>query len=210
MYAHINNTTFAVPEYGRSEREAGIRNFTSITCAFVTGTLGLVTPEYFAQRDATWNWPFSLVSAGPTAAGDVQNLTAQALFRIREIFKLTITELAALFGVSRQAVYDWQSGKGISAVRADRLEEISRTADLFVGSGLSISRRTLRRKLPGGKTLFDVIREGGPVEEATRNLIQVLRHEIEQRRALDARLRNRKRAPIDQTDLGIPALDEEA
>ena len=210
MYAHINNTTFAVPEYGRSEREAGIRNFTSITCAFVTGTLGLVTPEYFAQRDATWNWPFSLVSAGSTAAGDVQNPTAQALFRIREIFKLTITELAALFGVSRQTVYDWQSGKGISAVRADRLDEISRTADLFVGSGLSISQRTLRRKLPGGKTLFDVIREGGPVEEATRNLIQVLRHEIEQRRALDARLRNRKRAPIDQTDLGIPALDEEA
>ena len=210
MYAHINNTTFAVPEHGRSEREAGIRNFTSITCAFVTGTLGLVTPEYFAQRDATWNWPFSLVSAGSTAAGDVQNPTAQALFRIREIFKLTITELAALFGVSRQTVYDWQSGKGISAVRADRLDEISRTADLFVGSGLSISQRTLRRKLPGGKTLFDVIREGGPVEEATRNLIQVLRHEIEQRRALDARLRNRKRAPIDQTDLGIPALDEEA
>jgi hypothetical protein len=37
----------------------------------------------------------------------------------------------------------------------------------------------------------------------------VLRREIEQRRALDARLRNRKRTPMDQVDLGIPILNEE-
>jgi transcriptional regulator with XRE-family HTH domain len=210
MYAHINDTTFAIPQHGRSELEAGIRDFASITCAFVTGTLGLVTPNYFAQRGATSNWPFSLVSSEPTVLGDVQNPTPQALFRIREIFKLTITELASLFGVSRQTVYDWQSGKGISAVRADRLEELSKAADLFADSGLSISPRTLRRKLASGKTLFDVVRDGGPAEEATRSLIQVLRREIEQRRALDARLRNRKRTPMDQADLGIPMLDEEA
>jgi transcriptional regulator with XRE-family HTH domain len=210
MYAHINDTTFAVPQYGRPELEAGIRNFASITCAFVTGTLGLVTPNYFAQRNATSNWPFSLVSNEPTVLGDVERPTAQVLSRIREILKLTMTELAVLFGVSRQTVYDWQSGKGISAVRADRLRALSKAADLFAESGLSISPRTLRRKLASGKTFFDVIRDGEPVEEATRSLITMLQREIEQRKALDVRLANRKRRPIDQADLGIPMLDEQA
>jgi transcriptional regulator with XRE-family HTH domain len=209
MYAHINDTTFAVPQYERSDLEAGIRNFASITGAFVAGTLGLLTPDYFAQRGATSNWPFSLVSNERTVLGNVQNSIAQAIFRIREIFKLTITELAALSGVSRQTVYDWQSGKGITVVHADRLEELSKAADLFADSGLSISPRILRRKLTSGKTLFDVIRDGEPAEEATRSLIQMLRREGEQRRSLDARLANRKRPPINQADLGIPMLDEQ-
>jgi DNA-binding transcriptional regulator YiaG len=210
MYAHVNDPTFAVPQQGAPERESGLRNFASITCAFVTGTLGLVTPNYFAERDATSNWPFSLVSRESTLLSDVQNSTAQAISRIREIFKLTITEVAALFGVSRQTVYDWQSGKGINAVRADRLDELSKAADLFADAGLSISARTIRRKLPAGKTLFDVIREGGPVEEAARSLIASLQREIEQRKALDARLAGRKRRTLDQAELGIPALDEQA
>jgi DNA-binding transcriptional regulator YiaG len=210
MYAHVNDPTFAVPQQGAPERESGLRNFASITCAFVTGTLGLVTPNYFAERDATSNWPFSLVSRESTLLSDVQNSTAQAISRIREIFKLTITEVAALFGVSRQTVYDWQSGKGINAVRADRLDELSKAADLFADAGLSISARTIRRKLPAGKTLFDVIREGGPVEEAARSLIASLQREIEQRKALDARLAGRKRRTLDQAELGIPVLDEQA
>jgi transcriptional regulator with XRE-family HTH domain len=210
MYAHINDTTFPVPQYGRSEREAGIRNFASITCAFVTGTLGLLTPDYFVQRNATSNWPLSLVWNEPAVLGDVERPTAQVLGRIREILKLTMTELAALFGVSRQTIYDWQSGKGISAVRADRLESLSKAADLFADSGLSILPRTLRRKLASGKTFFDVIRDEEPLEEATRSLITMLQREIEQREALDARLANRKRRPIDQADLGIPMLDEQA
>lgn len=209
MYAHIDDATFPGPQYGVSEREAGFRNFASITCAFFTGTLGLVTPSYFAQRDATSNWAFSVVSREPAVLADVQNSTAQSIFRIREIFKLTMTELAELFGVSRQTVYDWQSGKGISAIRADRLESLSKAADIFADSGLSISPRTLRRKLAGGSTFFDVIRDGGPVEESTRSLVAMLQREIEQRKALDARLANRKSRPIDQTDLGIPMLDEE-
>jgi hypothetical protein len=118
--------------------------------------------------------------------------------------------LQPLFGVSRQTVYDWQSGKGINAVRADRLDELSKAADLFADAGLSISARTIRRKLPAGKTLFDVIREGGPVEEAARSLIASLQREIEQRKALDARLAGRKRRTFDQAELGIPVLDEQA
>lgn len=210
MYAHTNDTTFSVPQAGRSEREMGLKNFASITCAFVAGTLGIVTPDYFIKHSATSNWPFRLVSRESAPLGDVQNSTAQTISRIRGTFKLTITELAVLFGVSRQTVYDWQSGKGMSEVRADRLEELSKAADVFADSGLSLSPRVLRRKLADGNTLFDVIRDGGPVEEATRSLIATLQQEIEQRKALDARLAGRKRRTLDQADLGIPMLDEQA
>jgi DNA-binding transcriptional regulator YiaG len=210
MYAHTSDTTFSVPQEGRSEREIGLRNFASITCAFVAGTLGIVTPEYFTKQNATSNWPFRLVSREAAPLGDVQNSTARTISRIRGTFKLTITELAALFGVSRQTVYDWQSGKGMSDDRSDRLEELSKAADVFADSGLSLSPRALRRKLADGKTLFDVIRDGGPAEEATRSLVTTLQRETEQRKALDARLASRKRRTLDQADLGIPMLDEQA
>ncbi len=89
--------------------------------------------------------------------------TAENLARIREILKPTITELAQLFGVSRQAVYDWQAGKPTAAENAAKLDDLAKAADALALSGIEGSSQLLRRKIAGGKSLLDVVREGGPV-----------------------------------------------
>jgi transcriptional regulator with XRE-family HTH domain len=210
MYAHVDDRTFPISQREASQVDTGIKNFASITCAFMTSTLGFISADYVAQRGATSNWAFSLTANRLIIPGPIQRSPAEGLSRIREIFKPTITEVAALFGVSRQTVYDWQSGKGISDRHADKLEEIANAADLFADSGLPFSTQIVRRKLAGGRTLFDLFREGGSAQEATHSLIKMIQHELEQRKALGARLANRKRPALDQADLGIPMLDEQA
>ena len=117
-------------------------------------------------------------------------------------------DLAHALGVSRQAVYDWQSGKQIAAENAARLPDLARAADVFAAEGLTASAGLLRRPIASGKRLFDIAREGGSAEEAAQKLIQMVRRELRQRQMLAGRLENRKRPSVPLDRYGVPMLDE--
>ncbi|MGH8545702.1 MAG: hypothetical protein ACREX3_19185, partial [Gammaproteobacteria bacterium] len=86
-----------------------------LMCALLSGTGGYTTVDYFAKRnDHGYKFvQFERISPATQIAAQehIVRTPAENLARIREILKPTITELAHLFGVSRQAVYDWQAGK---------------------------------------------------------------------------------------------------
>lgn len=134
---------------------------------------------------------------------------SENLTRIRTILKPSVTELANVLGVSRQAIYDWQNGQPITAENAAKLDDLARAADVFAAEGLTTTNQMLRRSMKGGKSFFDIVRFGGSAEEAARTLVQMNRKELEQRKALDARLSERKRPPVIHRDLGVPSLDEQ-
>ncbi|MGH8807204.1 MAG: hypothetical protein ACREX0_04930 [Noviherbaspirillum sp.] len=178
--------------------------------ALQVGTGGAATAEYYKQR-GNKGYAFAHYESLPSETGLVETRSAaENVAHIREVLKPAVTELASLFGVSRQAVYDWQGGKPTSAENARKLEDLAKAADLFVRESLTASSNVLRRKIAGGKTLFDVVREGGSAEDAARLLVQMVRRETEQRNALEARLAKRKKAAIDYADAGAPMLDESA
>jgi predicted transcriptional regulator len=124
------------------------------------------------------------------------------------VFHPSITELANLFGVSRQAIYDWQAGKGVSNEHAEKVEMLAKAAARIAAAEVPVSQM-LRRKLPGGKTLFEIVKDGDSAEVAALKLIDMARRDIEQRRRLEARLSGRKRPLIDRGDIGSPMLSEE-
>jgi hypothetical protein len=66
----------------------------------------------------------------------------------------------------------------------------------------------IRRKLENGKTLLDIVREGGSAQDAARSLLQIAQKETSQRQALQRRLANRP-APREYFDLGSPMLNED-
>ena len=174
------------------------------------GTGGEPTAQYYKSRG------FKGYSFGPyeglsSETGAIAYRTpVDDLSRIRAVLKPTVTELAELFGVSRQAVYGWQEGAEPTIAHASKLEDLAKAADILVYEGVTGSSSALRRKLAGGKTLFDVVREGGLAQDAARSLVQMLRRELEQRKKLDERLAGRKRQTIDYADIGAPSLDERA
>jgi transcriptional regulator with XRE-family HTH domain len=174
------------------------------------GTGGAPTESYYKQR-GNKGYPYVHYESLPANTEFVSTRSpSENLSRIREVLKPSVTELANLFGVSRQAVYDWQSGKPTSDENATKLEDLAKAADVFIRENLTASSQVLRRKIAGGQTLFDVVREGGSAENAASMLAQMVRRESEQRKALDARLANRKKPIVDYVNIGAPMLDERA
>jgi hypothetical protein len=175
------------------------------------GTGGSATIRYVQLRGDRgypfapyeWNRRIAEYALATTAAEKVS--------QIRAVLITKATDLAAVLGVSRQAIYDWQAGKPITAQNAARLEELSKAADLLSVEGVRGTSQTLRRPIRNGKTFLDLIRAGDSAESAARGLIQIVRAENTQRALLQKRFAGRKRPPKEAFErIGNPVLNEEA
>lgn len=185
---------------------AGVIGLTAI--ALQVGTGGAQTAEYYRQRGPK-GYAFVAYDPAPAVEDPASTRTpAEDLSHIRAVLKPAVTDLARALGVSRQAIYDWQSGKPIAAENAARLADLARAADVFAGEGLTASAQLLRRPIASGKRLFDIAREGGSAEDAARKLIQMVRRELRQRQMLAERLANRNRSSVPSDSYGVPMLDE--
>jgi transcriptional regulator with XRE-family HTH domain len=180
-----------------------------VVYAMVVGTGGLMTADYFAKR-ADRGYAYHQIAALPVQTdGALQRTPAENLARVREVLKPAVSDLATLFGVSRQAIYDWQAGAQPVQGNAARLDDLAGAADVLAAGGVAATPRLLQRRIAGGKTLFDVVREGASAKEAAHSLAQMLQREHQQRRALDAKLAARRRQPVDYTGAGVPMLDDD-
>jgi transcriptional regulator with XRE-family HTH domain len=184
----------------------------AVAAAFQVGTGGLLTARYVAARnDRGYRLPqfdHDQRNEVPAERRPVDRDAVENLARVREVFRPSVTELAAILRVSRQAVYNWQSGQPVAEENDVRLAQLARAADLLVAEGLAGQANVLRRKLPGGKTLFERVRAGEAADAAAVSLVELIRHEHAQGRAMADRLAGRKRRAIDVDDVGSPHLDE--
>jgi hypothetical protein len=175
------------------------------------GTLSVTTPLCLKERLGTSNWNFQLTVTGSAKRDKYllrSNSSSLNLAQIRKVFHPSITELANVFGVSRQAIYDWQAGKGISSEHADKLEILAKATAILASAEVPVSQ-LIRRKLPGGTTFFEIFKDGGSAEVAALQLLDMAKRDMEQRQRLDARLSGRKRPSINRGDFGLPMLSEE-
>lgn len=184
-----------------------------LMCALLAGTGGYTTGDYIAKRN-DHGYKFVQFERGPrlateiAAQEDVIRTPTENLARIRGVLKPTITELAHLFGVSRQAVYEWQSGKPAAPENAAKLDDLAKAADVLALTGIEVSAQLLRRKIAGGKSLLDVVREGGSAASVAQVLAQTLRREAKQREQLALRLAGRAKPDVPHDDYGVPMLNE--
>lgn len=112
--------------------------------------------------------------------------------RIREIFSPSISNLANIFGVSRQAVYNWLSGEQPSPEHIAKLRDLAQSADLLAETGTPVTGALLKRRVVEGKTLLEVAHDGGSTRDAAQVLVQIIRRETAQREMMAARFAGRK------------------
>lgn len=182
-----------------------------IAFGLMVGTGGLPDANYVIKRQARGYQfdQFDKLDSIPVDSASTARSAADDLTRIRDVLKPTVSELANVFGVSRQTIYNWQAGEQPSAENASRLEDLASVADMFAAEGVSASSQLLRRKVSAGKSLLDIVRDGGVAHDVARALIQVVRRENEQQKTLAARLVGR-RTPNLPDEFGTPMLDERA
>ena len=134
---------------------------------------------------------------------------AEALSYVRTTLKPAVTELASIFRVSRQAIYNWQAGEHISEGNQALLYELAAAADRIVAHPLA-GQVSAKRKLPGGKSLLEAVASGMPGVEAAGKLIAMTEKEGAQRAAMESKLKNRNRAAVDLASVGSPHMQDRA
>lgn len=172
-----------------------------------TGTGSTVSPHSLGQRDArqvTKEFNELFIQPLPMVA---PRTAAEALSYTRSVLKPAVTELASVFGVSRQAIYNWQAGEPISEENQSLLYQLAAAADTILAHPLS-GKLNAKRKLAGGKTLLEAIASGISGAEAAMMLISLAEKEGAQRASIEAKLKNRKRMPVDYGAVGSPDMHE--
>jgi|SRR5581483_1658494 len=174
------------------------------------GTGGAATLNYVRER-GTRGYPYVICDSAQRSPKAAAAYTpAENLEHIRAVLKLTVTDLASMLGVSRQAIYDWRAGKSIAPENALRLAEIARAADILAAEAPKGASHLLRRPIRNGKSFVDIVREGGSASSAAAALLELVRRESHQREALRNRLAGRPRPSREAfEDIGAPMLDEE-
>ena len=173
------------------------------------GTGGAATFVYVRSR-GNMGYPFiGYEWSGRVTDAIVGPNVIENISRIRAVLNPTVTDLAGILQVSRQAIYDWQAGKPVAAENAARLSELAKAADLFAVEGLRGTSQAMRRPIKNGKNFFELVKEGSPADSAARGLIEIVRSEFGQREALRKRLAGRKRPSREVFgEMGAPMLDE--
>lgn len=117
---------------------------------------------------------------------------AELIAEIKATLGVSVTDLAAIAGVSRQAVYDWIGGGQVSDANYDRLLELRRVC---LDWRLLTSRhlgRLLRAKTTGGRSLLDLLGQ----DPLDRSLIQPHLEVLAKRVAEEAEQREARRAKL--------------
>ncbi len=175
--------------------------------ALSVGTGGQPTADYYRQR-GVMGYALAAYDSAPGIQPRPIRTPAEDLAHVRATLKPSITDLASALGVSRQAVYDWNQGKPVAPANAARLADLAKAADVLSMEGLTTTGSVLRRPIIAGKSLFDIVRDGGAAEDSARKLLQIVQREQQQRERLAVRLASRQRPAASFEDYGSPMLDE--
>lgn len=202
------------PSYESGDTRLRVFGARAIICtALLAGTGGMVTLELAAERykQGGYRLPYFDYAHRETVppANDIRS-PAEKLTFVRSAFAPSISEMARLFGVSRQTIYNWQAGEPIAQQNEDRLDQLAHAADVLRANGISEQASVMRRKLADGKTFFDLVREGKPATEVAVMLVSLIQKEAAQRQVLADRLAGRAKKRVDVEDVGAPHLSERA
>lgn len=118
--------------------------------------------------------------------------TAEDVARVREVISHSISDLAKIFNVSRQTIYNWISGELPSQEHAAKLEDLALAADVFAEAGIVVTPILLRRKVAQGKTFFEIVKEGGAAQSTAQLLAATVQRETSDRQRLSERFAGRR------------------
>jgi DNA-binding transcriptional regulator YiaG len=171
----------------------------------VGGTGGLLPLETRPEQSAT--------SIGNLLIDDrsseLTRTTSQQLEFIRSTTRLSVTELARIFSVTRQTVHEWCHGAPLAPHNARRLQKLTDAVMLLVESVGTLTAHDLRRPVRTGPSLLDTVRTDGNVLTASRGLIETLAREAAQRTRLAARFAGRRPLALEPSEFGNPHLKDD-
>lgn len=171
------------------------------------GTGGLKTGRYYQQKSGYQD--FEVIRVSETASPPVESPFASLMEDVQTGFGRTMNRLPEVFGVSRQTIYNWLSGeKTPKEQHHAKLYQLAAAAKIFQTAGFKPSSATLDKAIAHGKSLLQIIAEGGNGEDAANRLLRILKRGSEARAKLADIIGDRKPQQLQASDMGALHLDE--
>jgi transcriptional regulator with XRE-family HTH domain len=128
---------------------------------------------------------------------------------IQKVLAVSISDLASVLGVSRQAVYKWLSDGPVSDLNREKFEDLAAAANVLAPYAISQSLMLNRRRNIAGLSLVESLRSGASAqvwaEEVSKQLIQGQN----QRKMMSQILASHNRSLPGLREMGVPILDEQ-
>ncbi len=144
--------------------------------------------------------------ASPAAADDFSGPVDE----IRQSFGRTFSRLPAVFGVSRQTLYNWLHGEIPNERHQARILQLAEAARTFAATSFIPTATSLTRTLSRGKSFLELMSDGADGREAAQKLIALTRRSSASRERLEAALAGIVATPSHNSGFSAPALDEDA
>lgn len=174
------------------------------------GTFGSRNAVWLFEKRATANSILHMILDSPLGTDENARFFARDIDHILRALRISVSELARVCDVSRQTVHGWINGGEPSPRNARRVSELARATDVLLESQIEIAPQALRRKIDGGPSLLESLREGGQTVELARKLAETLSRESQQRKRLAERLARRGKADFASFRFGAPHLAEDS
>jgi transcriptional regulator with XRE-family HTH domain len=123
-------------------------------------------------------------------------------------FGRTMSHLPAVFGVSRQTLYNWLSGETPKEQHQGKLVQLAAASRVFVEMGFKPTALALDRTVAQGKSFVELLGEGADGKEMAQRLVRIVKRGATSREKLEALLGSRTPAQLEVSDMGHPSLNE--
>jgi DNA-binding XRE family transcriptional regulator len=127
---------------------------------------------------------------------------------IRRALGATMVDMARILGVSRQAIYCWKKGAGMTMENVAKLRELSSAAYLFDQLRVRPNSYMLNRPILNGKSFVQLSAGCACAEAMAKRLAAIILLEDEQRAKMARRLAHRPCS--DFSDVGVANFPEDA
>lgn len=171
-----------------------------------SGTGGIEGMQFAMSRQGYS--PFAILKMEPATAQGIYAPYTDLMKEVKAGFGRTMSYLPAVFGVSRQTLYNWLKGEIPKEQHQGKLVQLAAAARVFIEAGLKPTAMSLDRTVAQGKSFIELIGQGADGKETAEKLIRLEKRGATAREKLDALLGERSFSHPDVADMGRPAFNE--
>lgn len=184
--------------------------YTKIKLRLDAGTSGMGNLNLFKNISTRTNAIYFCITSEADNLLVTKNNSASSLQSIKDEFKLSMAELARVFDVSRQSIYEWMDGKPLSDENSLKLNKLYGALGILKDKDIELSPHIIRRNVNGLGSISDAIKQNSDALSLAQQLKPILMVESIQRTNLARRMSNRSEASTSISDYAAPAFFEKS
>ncbi|WNN90819.1 hypothetical protein [Gloeocapsopsis dulcis] len=145
------------------------------------GTGGIMTPHSTAEVLNRIHDPRIHVEPPRAKQTDMRS-PAEHVANIRDVFAISMSDLASILGVTRPTVYAWLAGQEPKGEAVIRIQQLSRAADKFNQANIIRLDKLVHRPILNGRSLLDILKTDEDPLEALATIKAIADKEAQTRR----------------------------